>query len=103
VNYLIDTNIISEVRKGDQCNRNVAAWYASVDDAEIYLSVLVLGEIRKGIERARSRDPARAGALERWLSTGGCLRQLCELASGQMPVGKYMVRVPAYFSGSTCG
>ena len=40
MNYLIDTNIISEVRKGDQCNRNVAAWYASVDDAEIYLSVL---------------------------------------------------------------
>jgi predicted nucleic acid-binding protein len=58
VNYLIDTNIISEVRKGDQCNRNVAAWYASVDDAEIYLS-----------ERARSRDPMRARALERWLST----------------------------------
>ena len=69
MNYLIDTNIISEVRKGDQCNRNVAAWYASLDDAEIYLSVLVLGEIRKGIERARSRDPTRARALERWLST----------------------------------
>jgi len=35
VNYLIDTNIISEVRKGDQCNPNVAAWHASIDDADI--------------------------------------------------------------------
>jgi predicted nucleic acid-binding protein len=69
VNYLIDTNIISEVRKGDRCNANVAAWYASIDDADIYLSVLVLGEIRKGIERARPNDPARARALERWLDT----------------------------------
>jgi toxin FitB len=68
VNYLIDTNIISEVRKGAQCNPNVAAWYASVDDAELYLSVLVLGEIRKGIERARPNDPRLARALETWLS-----------------------------------
>ena len=69
MNYLIDTNIISEVRKGDQCDSKVAAWYASIDDAEIHLSVLVLGEIRKGIERARPNDPAQARALERWLST----------------------------------
>ena len=68
MNYLIDTNIISEVRKGAQCNPNVAAWYASIDDADIYLSVLVLGEIRKGIERARPNDPAQARALERWLA-----------------------------------
>jgi predicted nucleic acid-binding protein len=67
VSYLIDTNIISEVRKGDQCNPNVAAWYASIDDADIYLSVLVLGEIRRGVERARRNDPAQARALENWL------------------------------------
>jgi predicted nucleic acid-binding protein len=69
VNYLIDTNIISEVRKGDRCNANVAEWYASIDDGDIYLSVLVLGEIRKGIERARPTAPARARALETWLNT----------------------------------
>ncbi len=68
MNYLIDTNIISEVRKGAKCDPNVAAWYDSIGDAEIYLSVLVLGEIRKGVERARSNDPSRAGALERWLA-----------------------------------
>ena len=67
--YLIDTNIISEVRKGDRCDPRVAAWYASIDDADIYLSVLVLGEIREGVERVRSKDSARARALEAWLST----------------------------------
>jgi predicted nucleic acid-binding protein len=69
VNYLIDTNVISEVRKGGKCDPNVAAWWHSVDDADIYLSVLVLGEIRKGVERARSSDPAQARALEKWLTT----------------------------------
>lgn len=69
MNYLIDTNIISEVRKGDRANAGFVAWWDSVDDADIYLSVLVLGEIRKGIERARPNDPAQAVALEKWLTT----------------------------------
>ena len=69
MNYLIDTNIISEVRKGSACNPRVAAWYGSIDDESIYLSALVLGEIRKGIERARPKEPAKALALEKWLST----------------------------------
>jgi hypothetical protein len=68
VSFLIDTNIISEVRKGPRSNANVAAWFASVDDADLYLSVLVLGEIRKGIELARRRDAAQAEALDAWLS-----------------------------------
>jgi len=67
VTYLIDTNIISEVRKGDRCNANVASWYASIEDGDLFLSTLVLGEIRKGIELARPRDPGKAAALERWL------------------------------------
>lgn len=68
MNYLIDTNVISEVRKGERCDRHVAAWYAAIDDADLYLSVLVLGEIRRGVERARPADPTRARALDRWLS-----------------------------------
>ena len=67
MSYLIDTNIISEVRKGDRCDRNVAAWYGSIANGELSLSTLVLGEIRKGVELARPRDPAKAAALERWL------------------------------------
>jgi len=68
VSYLIDTNIISEVRKGSSCDEVVASWYASIDDADLYLSVLVLGEIRKGIELARRRDSVKAKALESWLT-----------------------------------
>lgn len=67
MSYLIDTNIISEVRKGDRCDANVSAWYASIADEDIFLSTLVLGEIRKGVELARPRDPEKATTLERWL------------------------------------
>jgi hypothetical protein len=68
LNYLIDTNIISEIRKRDRCDLNVAAWYASLDDEALYLSVLVLGEIRRGVERVRPSDPVQARALEAWLT-----------------------------------
>jgi toxin FitB len=68
LNYLIDTNIISEIRKRDRCDPRVAAWYSSLDDESVYLSVLVLGEIRRGIERVRPTDPAQARALEAWLN-----------------------------------
>jgi predicted nucleic acid-binding protein len=71
VSYLIDTNIISEVRKGARCDANVSAWYASIADEEVFLSTLVLGEIRKGIELARARDAAKAVALESWLRDVG--------------------------------
>jgi toxin FitB len=67
MSYLIDTNIISEVRKGDRCDPHVSAWYASIDDDDLFLSALVLGEIRKGVELARSRDPDKALTLGRWL------------------------------------
>jgi len=67
VSYLIDTTIISEVRKGDRCDPNVSAWYTSIAEDDLFLSTLVLGELRKGIEIARSRDAAKASALERWL------------------------------------
>ena len=67
MNYLIDTNVISEVRKGIGCDPNVAAWFQALDDNSLYLSVLVLGEIRRGVERSRSKDPMKARALESWL------------------------------------
>lgn len=67
MNYLIDTNIISEIRKGPRCNDRVASWYAAVKDTELYLSVLVIGEVRKGIESARRRDSDKAQTLEKWL------------------------------------
>jgi predicted nucleic acid-binding protein len=65
--YLVDTNIISEVGKGQRCDRNVAVWYREVRDDDLFLSVLVVGEIRQGIERLRPRNRQRAAALEHWL------------------------------------
>ncbi|SDB74959.1 type II toxin-antitoxin system VapC family toxin [Belnapia rosea] len=66
--WLIDTNVISEVRKGARCHPAVATWWANVEDRDLFLSALTLGEIRKGIEGVRPRDPAKAAALEGWLS-----------------------------------
>jgi toxin FitB len=67
VSFLIDTNIISEITKVS-CNRGVSSWYASIGNDDIFLSVLVVGEIRKGVERIRPRDRGKAGALEMWLA-----------------------------------
>ncbi len=67
--FLLDTNVISEIRKGARCDRNVAAWYGSTEGRDLYLSVLVTGEIRRGIEQVRPRDPERAGVFERWLAS----------------------------------
>ena len=71
MSFLIDTNVISELRRGERCDRHVAAWYASVEPGGLYLSVLVTGEIRRGIERAQRRDPVRAAIFERWLADLG--------------------------------
>jgi predicted nucleic acid-binding protein len=67
VSYLVDTNIVSELRKGCRCDPGVAAWFAGVSSGEIYLSALTVGAIRKGIESIRRRDRASAAALEAWL------------------------------------
>lgn len=67
MNYLIDTNVISELRKGDRADHNVVAWFSGLANDEVFLSVLTLGEIRRGIESIRRRDPKSAAALESWL------------------------------------
>ena len=65
--YLIDTNIISELRK-QRRNAGVVQWFERADETDLYLSVLVLGEIRMGIERLRTKDPVAANALSHWLT-----------------------------------
>jgi predicted nucleic acid-binding protein len=67
VKFLLDTNVIAELRKGARANPHVRAWFESLDSDAIMLSVLTIGEIRRGIENVRRRDPATAKALERWL------------------------------------
>jgi len=65
--FLLDTNVISELRKGEQANARVRSWFESAPDEALHLSVLVVGELRQGVERCRRRDPKTAVHLERWL------------------------------------
>lgn len=66
MSYLLDTNVVSEARRrgGDP---RVSTWLASMSSDDLYLSVLVVGEIRRRVERLRQRDPAQAGVFEIWL------------------------------------
>lgn len=68
MSYLVDTNVISELRKGDRADAAVRAWFEAVADEEIFLSVLTVGEMRQGVERIRRRDPVAALALDSWLA-----------------------------------
>ena len=63
--YLLDTNVISELRK-PRPHDAVLAWIATVSDAELYLSAVTLGEIQAGIEITRAQDPAKAAEIEAW-------------------------------------
>ena len=65
--FLLDTNVISEARKPAP-DPNVRRWVASVSGTELYISVMVLGEIRQGIERLRGRDQRKAEVYESWLA-----------------------------------
>lgn len=68
MNYLIDTNLVSELRRRHRGNPGVMRWAGSIQLPDLYTSVLVLGEIRRGIERKRRSDPERASVLDRWLA-----------------------------------
>jgi toxin FitB len=67
VSYLIDTNVISELRKRDRAHPAVLRWVELTPPAELHTSVLVIGEIRRGVELKRRRDPVQATRLEHWL------------------------------------
>lgn len=66
--YLVDTNVISEARKGVKANPGVRAFWREVDPADIYIPVQTIGEIRRGLENIRQRgDRDQARRLESWL------------------------------------
>ena len=68
MSYLLDTNVISEIRR-PKPNAGVASWFKEAAGEDLFLSVLVVGEIRQGIEGLRVRDPKQAAAFERWLDS----------------------------------
>lgn len=68
--YLVDTNVISEVRKGSRANAGVIQFFrnAVAEDQEVYLSAVTVGELRRGVALIRHRgDIAQAKSLEAWL------------------------------------
>ena len=67
MSWLVDTNVLSELRKGVRANPEIRAWFADAQEDELFTSVLVLGEIRRVIESIRHRDVPSALALEQWL------------------------------------
>jgi predicted nucleic acid-binding protein len=62
--YLVDTNVISEARRG---TAEAISWLRSVEPSTVYLSVITLGEIMRGIALKRRSDPRSAAHLEEWL------------------------------------
>lgn len=64
--YLLDTNILSETRK-KQADEKVVAFLTSADPSSIYISILTLGELRKGVAQKRRTDPATAASLAAWV------------------------------------
>lgn len=68
MSFLVDTNVLSELRKGHRADAGVREWVAGVTDDSLHVSVLVLGELRRGAERLGRRDPRAAAHVERWLS-----------------------------------
>ncbi len=67
MSWLIDTNILSELRKGERANDGIRGWFADTREEDLFTSVLVLGELRRGIGLLRRRDVPSALALEQWL------------------------------------
>ena len=66
--FLLDTNVVSELRKRERCAPKVDAWATTVPRNQDFLSVIVVGELRRGAILKRRTDPKVADALERWIA-----------------------------------
>lgn len=80
MSYLLDTNVVAELRK-PRPHAGVVEWFGTVAGPELYVSVLLVGEITQGIVRLRRRDPRQAAVHEAWL---GRLRR--DFANRMLPV-----------------
>lgn len=82
MSYLLDTNVVSELRK-PHCDANVRNWASAVDDSSLHLPVIVIGELRAGVERLRRRDPVQASRFDAWL-----VAALSDFGSRILPVDR---------------
>ena len=67
MSFVLDTNVISELRRGIRGDRRVGEWHAGYLPEDFFLSVITTGEIRKGIEASKRKDSIKALVYERWL------------------------------------
>jgi toxin FitB len=92
--YLLDTNVVSEVRKM-RPHLAVLAWLKEVEDKNIYLSAVTIGELQAGVEQTRRQDPAKAAEIELWIDQladsyqvlpmdTACFREWARLMSGRV-------------------
>jgi predicted nucleic acid-binding protein len=112
--YLLDTDVIAETRKS-HADSGVMAFLAAADAAGLFLSVLTLGELRKGVEAKRLTDPLAAGQLSLWVDgietiftdrilplDATAARRWGELAAGQsLPVIDTLIAATAISHGLT--
>ena len=72
--YLLDTNVVSEIRKiaSGRADANVAAWAVGVDAAQTYLSAITISELEHGVLLAERRDPDSGAVLRNWLDNDVC-------------------------------
>jgi predicted nucleic acid-binding protein len=91
--YLLDTNVVSELRK-PRPHGAVIAWIQSVPDNELFISALTLGELQAGVERIRQQDREKAASIEAWIEQlsesyevismdGSMFREWARLMAGQ--------------------
>ena len=89
INYLLDTNVISELRKS-RPHGGVVKWLNGLREDQIFLSAVTLGELQRGIERTRRQDSAKADEIEAWVDRleasinvipmdGRCFREFAKL------------------------
>ncbi len=91
--YLIDTDVLSALRRPDR-NPEIVGWVSAQRAADLYLSVVTVGEIERGIARARTRDPGFADRLGAWLDS--LLRLYSERI---LPVDKSVARRWGHLTG----
>ncbi len=93
IRYLLDTNVVSELRK-PKPHGAVVAWLQSLREDQIYISAVTLGELQRGIERTRKQDSAKAREIEAWLdqveasqnwlaTDAACFREWARLMEGR--------------------
>lgn len=67
MSFLLDTNIVSDLRRGNRAPASLVEWFDAQAPRALFLSALTVGEIRQGIEQLRGRDALQAHTLDRWM------------------------------------